>query len=260
MSIPAHNDTGYTVQCDLKYPENLHELHSDYPLSPEHLTVSSDMLTEFCNQIKGQNWASSKKLIPNLHNKTKYTCHCRNLQFYIKYIKHSLILTKIHRVISFDQEPWLKPWIDYCPQCRQMARDEFESDLAKLQANVTFGKTMEQVRNRVNVHLICDRNKLTKAVSRPTFRRVEIITDHLTLVCGARQRITLNKPISIGFSILEISKLIMYTFYYDYLKPKYDDKCKLLFTDTNSFYCHMQMDDLYHDMSENPRYIRYQKF
>jgi len=111
---------------------------------------------------------------------------------------------------------------------------------------------MEQVRNRVNVHLICDPNKLTKAVSRPTFRRAEIINDDLTLVCGARQRITLNKLISVGFSILEISKLIMYTFYYDYLKPKYDDRCKLLFTDTDSFCCHIQTDDLYHDMSENP--------
>ena len=77
---------------------------------------------------------------------------------------------------------------------------------------------MEQVRHRVNVHLICDPNKLAKAVSRPTFRRAEIINDDLTLVRGARQRVTLNKPISVGFSILEISKLIMYEFYYDYLK------------------------------------------
>jgi len=110
---------------------------------------------------------------------------------------------------------------------------------------------MEQVRNRVNVRLICDPNKLTKAVSRPTFRRSEIINDDLTLVCGARQRITLNKPISVGFSILEISKLLMYTFYYDYLKPKYHDRCKLLFTDTDSFCCHIQTDNLFQDMSEN---------
>jgi len=248
MSIPAHGDTGYIVECDLEYPENLHDLHSDYPLAPEHLTVSSDMLSEFCNQIKGQNWAPSKKLVPNLLDKTKYTCHYQNLQFYIK---HGLILTKIHRVISFEQEAWLKPWIDYCTQRRQMARDEFESDLAKLQANATVGKTMEQVRNRVNVCLICNPNKLTKAVSRPTFHHAEIIHDNLTLVCAARQRITLNKPISVSFSILEISKLIMYTFYYDYLKPKYEDKCKLLFTDTDSFCCHIQTDNLYNHMSEN---------
>ena len=110
---------------------------------------------------------------------------------------------------------------------------------------------MEQVRHRVNVRLICDPNKLAKAVSRPTFRRAEIINDDLTLVRGARQRVTLNKPISAGFSILEISKLIMYEFYYDYLKPKYLDRCKLLFTDTDSFCCHIQTEDLYKDMAEN---------
>ena len=83
-------------------------------------------------------------------------------------------------------------------------------------------------------------------MSRPTFRRAEIINDDLTLVRGARQRVRLNKPISAGFSILEISKLIMY-----YLKPKYLDRCKLLFTDTDSFCCHIQTEDLYEDMAEN---------
>ena len=114
-----------------------------------------------------------------------------------------------------------------------MARDKFESDLAKLQANATVGNTEEHVRHRANVRLICDPNKLAKVVSRPTFRCAEIINDDLTLVRGACQRVTLNKPISV-FSILEISKLVMYEFYYDYLKPKYFDRCKFLFTDTDS--------------------------
>jgi len=132
-----------------------------------------------------------------------------------------------------------------------MARDEFESYLVKMQANATFGKTMEQVRHRVNVRLIYVPNKLAKAVSWPTFRCAEIINDDLMLVRGARQRVTLNKPISVGFSILKISKLITYEFYYDCLKPKYLDRCKLLFTDTDSFCCHIQTEVLYHDMSEN---------
>jgi len=217
-------------------------------MEPEHLTVSPDILSDFCHEIKAEDWKPMQKLVPNLLDKTNYVCHYRNLQFYIK---HGLALSKIHRVISIDQSPWLKPWIDYCTERRKKARDEFESNLAKLQANATFGKTMKQVRHRVNVHLICDPNKLAKAVSRPTFRRAEIINEDLTLVRGARQRVTLNKPISAGFSILEISKLIMYEFYYDYLKPKYMDRCKLLFTDTDSFCCHIQTEDLYENMAEN---------
>jgi len=94
---------------------------------------------------------------------------------------------------------------------------------------------MQQVRHHVNVRLICDPNKLAKAVSRLTFRCAEIINNDLTLVRGARQRVTLNKPISVCFSILKISKLVMYEFYYDHLKAKYSDRCKLLFTDTTPF-------------------------
>jgi len=117
MSIPSHGDTGYIVECDLKYTPELHDLHSDYPMAPEHLTVSPDMLSDFRREIKAENWKPMQKLIPNLLDKTNYVCHYHNLQFYIK---HGLILTKIHRVISFDQSPWLKPWIDYCTERRKM--------------------------------------------------------------------------------------------------------------------------------------------
>jgi len=248
LSIPPDADTGYVIECDLEYPDHLHSLHSDYPLAPEHVTVDADMLSPFAKQYIGERWKPSKKLIPNLSDKTNYVSHYRNLQFYVN---HGLVLKKIHRILSFQQGPWLKPWIDHCTMKRKMAKSEFESDLAKLQANATFGKTMEQVRHRVNIRLICDQHKLTKAVSRVTFRQSEIINDDLVMVRGAKKSVTLNKPISVGFAILEISKLIMYTFYYDYLKPKYGDRCRLLFTDTDSLCCHIETDDLYADMWQN---------
>jgi len=251
MSIPPYGDPGYIIECDLIYPDHLHPLHSDYPLAPQHLTVNAEMLSPFTSQfINKESKSSKKKLIPNLLNKNKYVTHYRNLQFDSN---HGLIVTKIHRILSFQHRPWLKPWIDYCTTKRKTATSEFESDLAKLQANATFGKTMEQVRHRVNVRLICDEHKLIKAVSKvPSFRQSEIINDDLFMVRGAKQTITLNnKPISVGFTILEISKLIMYRFYYDYLKPEYGDKCKLLFTDTDSLCYHIQTGDLCGDMAEN---------
>jgi len=200
-SIPPDAEIGYIIECDLEYPDHLHQSHSDYPLAPEHLTVDADMLSPFTKQCISENWKSSKKLVPNLLNKSHYVAHYRNLQFYVD---HGLLLTKIHRILSFRQGPWLKPWIDYCTTKRKTAKSEFESDLAKLQANATFGKTMEQVRHRVNIRLICDPHKLTKAVSRVTFRQSEIINDDLVMVRGARKAVTLNKPISVGFTILEI--------------------------------------------------------
>jgi len=126
-------------------------------------------------------WAPSKKLVPNLLNKTKYVAHYRNLHLYTK---HGLIITKIHRILSFTQRAWLKPRIDLCNEQRKAARSEFESDLAKLQANATFDKTMEQVRNRVNVRLIADPNKLLKAVAEVSFRESDIINQDLVMVRG----------------------------------------------------------------------------
>ena len=173
--------------------------------------------------------------------------HYRNLQFYIK---HGLILSKIHRIVSFSQSRWLKPWIDLCTVQRQNAKSDFEADLAKLQANATFGKTMEQARNRQNTRLIADPVKLRKAVSKPSYRMAEIINPDLVMVRAARQKVFLNKPIGVGFCILELSKLIMYRFYYDYLKPKYNTCCKLLFTDTDSLCCEIETPDLYRDMAQ----------
>jgi len=66
MSVPSHGDTGSIVECDLQYPPELHDLHSDYPMVPEHLTVSSDMLSDFCHEIKAENWKPMQKLITNL--------------------------------------------------------------------------------------------------------------------------------------------------------------------------------------------------
>jgi len=247
-SIAPDANMGYFIECDLSYPPHLHDLHSDYPLAPEHLTVTEDMLSEYARTVKDAGWRPTKKLTPNLMNKTKYVTHYRNLQFYVK---HGLIITRIHRILEFSQRPWLKSWIDYCTVRRQMATSEFESDLAKLSANATFGKSMENVRNRVNVRLICDPKRLTKATNKPTFRQAEIINDDLTMVRAARKSITLKKPISVGFAILELSKLIMYSFYYEYMKPKYGDKCSLLFTDTDSFCCYVETDNLHSDMKQN---------
>jgi len=170
------------------------------------------------------------------------------LQFYIK---HGLILTKIYRVLSFTQSRWLKSWIDLCTAQRQNAKSDFEADLAKLLANATYGKTVENVRNRVNIRLIADPAKLRKAVSKPSYRQAQIINPDLVMVRAARQKVFLNKPIAVGFSILELSKLSMYRFYYEYLKPKYMDRCSLLFTDTDSLCCEIQTDDLYEDMRQD---------
>ena len=249
-SIEADADIGYIIECDLEYPATLHDLHNDYPMAAEHLTVTREMLSPFAVKLldPSRPWRPSQKLIPNLLDKKNYVLHYRNLQLYTR---HGLIATKIHRILSFTQKAWLKPWIDLCNAQRRAARSEFESDLAKLQANATFGKTMEQVRRIVNIRLIADPNRAIKAVAKPSFRMSEIVNPDLVMVRAARTKVKLNKPIAVGFAILEISKNIMYGFYYDHLKVKYRDRCSLLFTDTDSLCCEIQTADLYADMGDS---------
>ena len=93
--ISEESPIGYFLEVDLEYPDELHELHNDYPLAPEKLAVSSDMLLKY--EIKV---GDVKKLIPNLGNKTKYVLHYRNLQFYLSL---GMKPTKIHRVLKFKQ-------------------------------------------------------------------------------------------------------------------------------------------------------------
>jgi len=152
-SIAADTAIGCIIECVLVYPDHLHDAHNDYPMAPEHPTVTRDMFSDYAVSLLDPDrpWVPSKKLVPNLLNKTKYVAHYRNLQLYTK---HGLIITKIHRILSFFQRAWLEPWINLCNEQRKAARSEFESDLAKLQANAPFGKTTEQVRNRVNVRLL----------------------------------------------------------------------------------------------------------
>ena len=248
--IKADAAIGYILECDVEYPTKLHDEHNDYPMAPDHLTVTREMLSPFSLDLfdPTRSWTPTQKLIPNLLDKQKYVVHYRNLQLYKK---HGLVVTKIHRILSFTQSAWLKPWIDLCNEQRRTAGSEFESDLAKLQANATFGKTMEQVRNRVNIRLIVDPIRLMKAVSKVSYRQSEIINSDLVMVQAARTKVKLNKPIAVGFSILELSKVIMYKFYYEHLKAKYRDRCTLLFTDTDSLCCEIQTKDLYKDMGDH---------
>jgi hypothetical protein len=247
-ALEADSAEGFILEVDLKYPENLHVEHNDYPMAAEHLTVTEDMLSPFALSFADRP-KPCNKLVPNLRDKIKYVTHYRNLQFYKK---HGLIVTKIHRILSFKQRPWLKPYIDHCTARRQAATSQFESDLNKMKANAVFGKSMECVRNRVNIRLIADPQKLAKAVSKVSFRQSEIINPDLVMVRSARQRVLLNKPIYTGFAILELSKLIMYRFFYDFMKVEYPgDRCRLLFTDTDSLCCWVQTDNLYADIGRN---------
>ena len=133
------------LEVDLEYPQELHNLHNDYPVAPEKLKVSNNMLSGYCKRIIEKyniSIGQVNKLIPTLKDKTEYVLHYQNLQLYLDL---GLKIKKVHRVLEFDQSPWLKQYIDFNTGKRKHAKNSFEKDFFKLMNNSVFGKTMENL-------------------------------------------------------------------------------------------------------------------
>ena len=238
---------GLIMEVDLEYPKELHDLHNDYPLAAEKIKVTNDMLSKYSKQIAEKYGISTglvSKLIPTLSNKEKYVLHYRNLQLYIDI---GLKVTKVHRVLEFNQSPWLKQYIDLNTEKRKNAKNAFEKDFFKLMNNSVFGKTMENIRKRVDVRLITDEKKFLKYVSKPTYVSSKIFNENLVAVHKIKETLTLNRPAYVGMCILDLSKTLMYDFHYNYIKQKYGSKAKLLFTDTDSLTYEIEAKDVYQD-------------
>ena len=256
---------GVILEVDLEYPEELHSLHNDYPLAPEKILVTDDMLSPYCKGLKDlENISSGRvhKLVPNLMSKEKYVLHYRNLQ---QYLSLGMKLKKVHRVLEFTQKPWMKKYIDFNTQKRTMAKNSFEKDFFKLMNNLVFGKTMENLRKRSNIHLETDQEHLNKLTRQPTYISSKIFDENLVGVQMKKVRLVLDKPSYVGFSILELSKTLMYDFHYNYIRKKYPE-AKLLFTDTDSLEYHIIADDIYSDfymdkaLFDNSDYPKSSKF
>ena len=241
------SEKGLILEVDLEYPKELHDLHNDYPLAPEKIKVTKDMLSDYSQKMAEKFNISSglvHKLIPTLGKKEKYVLHYRNLQLYINL---GLKLTKIHRVLEFNQVAWLKQYIDFNTQKRTNAKNSFEKDFFKLMNNSVFGKTMENIRKRVNVKLVTDKKKLLKWTSKPTYISSKNFNENLVAVHNIKEQIKLNKPAYVGMCILDLSKTLMYDFHYNYIKQHYGSKAKLLFTDTDSLTYEIEAEDVYSD-------------
>ncbi|XP_033761561.1 uncharacterized protein LOC117343328 [Pecten maximus] len=191
---------------------------------------------------------SAQKLVPNLRNKEKYVVNYRNLK---QYLSLGMKLTKVHRVLTFEQAPWLKTYIDYNTEKRKQSRNNFEKDFYRLINNSVFGKTMENLRKRMDVNLVNSEKKAMKLSCKPTFEEFRIFSDDLVGVHMLKAKLFLNRPIYVGFSILDISKILMYDFHYNYIKQKFGSNARLLFTDTDSLAYTIQTDDFYQHMLED---------
>lgn len=234
-------EIGFFLEVDLIYPQSLHDSHKEYP---------------FCPETKPPPHGKQNKLLLTLYDKECYIIHLRNLK---QCLQHGVVCKKIRRILSFDQSPWLKKYIDLNTNKRMLATNTFKKNFFKLMNNAVFGKTMENVEKRKNVKLLtrwCDsKNHRTKPffgaeryISKPNFHSTTIFSEDFIAIQMLPTTVLYDKPIYIGFTILELSKCVMYEFHYDYMLPKYGENIKLLYTDTDSFVYKITTNNFYDDI------------
>ena len=210
---PADDPEGYILEVDQEYPE---DAHNAYPLSPERMMVQKKWISDYQHDLLGVGAApiEVEKLVPNLRNKDRYVLHYRNLQLYMSL---GMRLTEVYRALRFDQSPWMEPYIRMNTELRKKATSGFQKDLYKLMNNSVFGKTMENLRKRVDVKLVRSHveDKLRRLIASPAFARANIFDDDLEAIQIHKSRLVLNRPVFVGMSILDLSKHLMYDFYYN---------------------------------------------
>ena len=190
------------------------------------------MLSKYCKKIAGEyttKVGDVKILIPNLGNKANYVVHCRNLQLYLSL---GMNLTKIHRVLKSKQSDWMKKYIDIYAEKRMKAANDDEKDFFKLMINSVYGKTVENLRKRINVRLVNNAKAFFKYTSRPSYITHKILRENYATIHEIKPVLILNKPIYVGFTVLDLSKRKMYDFHYNFIKNSFD--AELFFTDRDS--------------------------
>ena len=244
---------GWILEVDLEYPAELHKEHNSYPLAPEKKAVEKEKMSDYQNKLikyLDLKIPNSKKLLLTLEDKNDYVVHYENLKFYLK---QGMRLKRVKRALEFDQERWMEPYIRMNTEFRKDAKNGFEKDFYKLMNNSVFGKTMENLRNRVDIRIVRsnEKDKIRKLVASPLYSRHAIFTNDLVGIDMHKSRLLLNKPVYTGMTILDKSKILMYDFFYNHLKKQYGEKCELLYTDTDSLLLDIETEDVYKDIEKN---------
>ena len=243
------SNTGYVLIVDLIYPDNIKYKSKNFPFCPENKSINPDNFTEYMKEHMPNLFKPTNKLICDQTNKEYYIVHYRNLKFYLRM---GMIISKVHRIVSFDQSPWLKPYIDYNTNKRAQADSDFEKDYHKNLICSFIGKTLEDVRNRIKVEFVKNTNerKILKYQSRLDFDGIHKSYQDYDSYTFNSNVVKMEKPIYLGFTILELSKLLMYETYYDKLQKYFGiDGVQIHYQDTDAYIMSIKTTDVVNDIT-----------
>lgn len=244
MMIPDDAEKGYKFKVDLHIPEHLHDKFNNYVPCPENVQVKKSDL----NQWQQEEYKESKirKLCCSFKDKIDYVIDYRYLKLVLSL---GVELISVKQALEYTQTDFLKQYIELNTNLRKKANNDFEKDFFKLMNNSVFGKTMENVRARINFRLVSTDDQAWRVKN---LNRFTIFSDTLVGVHIQKKEIKLNKPVYLGQTILDESKYLMYNFHYNFMLEKIPrEDIDLLFTDTDSLCYNVRKHDVFQLMKDN---------
>ena len=230
-----NNEHGFLKECDLEYPNSIHKKTEHFPFLPEKKTIKVEDFSPYMTENKPEKYKPTEKLIMDQTNKQRYFLHNRDLKFFIR---NGIKVLNVHTVYKFEQSPWLEKYIKYNTEQRKKAKTEFEKRFYKLMNNSFYGKTIENIRKRLNLDLI-DKSDIHRILNRQSMLSFDdkiAEYEKFNLYSFNKETINFTKPIYVGFCVLELSKPLMYEWHYDKMQPYFvEDNLELHYLDTNSF-------------------------
>jgi hypothetical protein len=248
LNISDTSNKGYKFKVDLHIPEKLHDHFNNYVPCPDNITIKKNKLNEW--QQENYKETKIKKLCCSFDDKIDYVVDYRYLKLCLSL---GVELVKVKQVLEYNQEPFLKKYIELNTNLRKKAKNDFEKDFFKLMNNSVFGKTMESVRKRINFRLVDNEDSAWRVKN---LNRFTIFDENLVGVHIQRTKILLNKPVYLGQTILDDSKALMYDFHYNFMLKKVKrENIDLLFTDTDSLCYHIRNQDIFQIIKDNKDYF-----
>ena len=248
LNTPDDSDIGYFVEADLIYPDNIKEKSKKLSFAPVNKKFNPDNYNDYMKSIKPDTYIQTSKLICDWSDKKNYLIHYRMLKFYVR---HGMIVDKVHDIISFKQSRWLEKYINFNTQKRNQAVNDFEKDFYKLLNNAFYGKTMENVRNRLKIKLVIkdDYGEIEKQQSKLTFNGNHKSYESCDSYTFKQIEVLMDEPIYLGFTVLELRKFLMYETNYDLLQPYFGrENIQLHYMDTDSFVLSINIKDVIKDL------------
>ena len=248
LNTPDDSNIGYFIEVDLTYPNNIKEKTKNFPFAPVIKKINPDDFNDYLKEIKPDTYIQSSKLICDWSDKKNYLVHYRTLKFYVR---HGMIVERVHNIISYKQNRWLEKYISFNTQKRNQALNVFEKDFYKLLNNAFYGKTMENVRNRLKINFFKkdDYREIIRQQSNLNFSGIHKSYENCYSYTVRQNEDLMDKPIYLGFTVLELSKLLLYETYYDKLQPYFgQENIQLHYMDTDSFVLSVNTKDIIKDL------------